>query len=199
MFAPVAAFRHRMSDLPSPSKSATPATLHPAAVTVANPDAALTTVAPLMNQIVMLPLAALLHRMSVLPSPSKSPVPTTVEPASASEPTATLLATAAPFICQIPVALDVPLRQRISDLPSPSKSPTPAIAQPRSAFDRALLLAIAVPFISQIASSPVARLRHTMSDLPSPSKSARTILGVFTETAAVVAELFPAASNALTR
>ncbi len=57
------------------------------------------------------------------------------------------------------------------------------------------------PFMSQMVFSPVAVLRHRMSDLRSLLKSlpTRRLTSVFTETGAVHAELFPAASKALTR
>src|SRR5260221_688337 len=140
-----------MSDLPSPSKSPTPATLQLASVIVAN-TAPLESVAPFMSQIVFSPVARLCHRMS--------------------------------------------------DLPSPLKSPTPAIPQLRSAIALMDVPAESVaPFMSQMVFSPVALLRHRMSDLRSLLKSlpTRRLTSVFTETGAVHAELFPAASKALTR
>src|SRR3546814_9030066 len=61
-----------MSALPSPSKSAIPATIHPAPDTVVT-DCVLVESAP--SQITLAPLEGLRHRMSALPSPLKSPVP----------------------------------------------------------------------------------------------------------------------------
>src|SRR5207253_9437786 len=74
VFPPVAPLRHRMSDLPSPSKSPTPAMLQLRSVTVAN-IAALEIAVPLMSQIVFSPVERLRHRMSDFPSPLKSPSP----------------------------------------------------------------------------------------------------------------------------
>src|SRR5882762_9114321 len=189
-----------MSDLPSPSKSPTPATLQLASVIVAN-TAPLESVAPFMSQIVFSPVVPLCHRMSDLPSPSKSPTPAMLQLMS-SPPTGELSESVVPFMSHIafwPVAL---LRHRMSDLPSALKSPTPAMLQLGS-----VIVAITappksvLPFMSQIAFSPVARLCHRMSDLRSLLKSlpTRRLTSVFTETGAVHAELFPAASKALTR
>src|SRR3546814_16591745 len=61
-----------MSALPSPSKSAIPATIHPATDTVVT-DCVLVESAP--SHITFAPLEELPPRMSALPSPLKSPVP----------------------------------------------------------------------------------------------------------------------------
>src|SRR5438128_1412685 len=73
VLSPVAPLRHKISDLPSPSKSATPAMLQLRSATGAI-DAPPEIAAPFMNQIVFSPVALLRHRMSDLPSPLKSPV-----------------------------------------------------------------------------------------------------------------------------
>src|SRR6267154_534326 len=98
-----------------------------------------------------------------------------------------------------PVAV---LRHRMSDLPSALKSAIPAIVQLGSVIvANTAPPESAVPFISQIVFSPVALLRHRTSDLRSLLKSlpTRRLTSVFTETGSVHAELFPAASKALTR
>jgi hypothetical protein len=66
--------RHRMSLLPSPSKSPIPTTDQ--VVGMLPRPAPEETCKPFMNQIAMSPLVSR-HRMSLLPSPSKSPIPTT--------------------------------------------------------------------------------------------------------------------------
>src|SRR5262249_48986208 len=80
-----AALRHRRSDLPSPSKSPMPATLHD--------GSGLTGVLPLLtNELPAMVVpsichsascpAVLRHRMSLLPSPLKSPAPATLHDVS---------------------------------------------------------------------------------------------------------------------
>src|SRR5260221_4453523 len=63
-----------MSDLPSPSKSPTPAIFQLRSATAAT-ERSLFTVPPFMIQSWSCPVSALRHRMSDLPSPSKSPTP----------------------------------------------------------------------------------------------------------------------------
>src|SRR5690349_8802918 len=161
VFAPVVPLRHRMSDLPSPSRSPTPAMLQLRSDTVANTAPFESTVAPFMCQIALSPVALLCHRMSDLPSPSKSPTPAMLQLRSVAVFVAGLPDTAAPFMSQIVFCPVAPLCHRMSALPSPSKSPTPATLQLRSATAAVeAALEIAVPFMSQIVFSPVARFRH---------------------------------------
>ena len=84
------------------------------------PDTA--TAAPLISQIAVLPLPSR-QTMSLLPSPSKSPVPTT-DHARGTLPTLTAEATWVPFMNQIEV-LPLLSRHNRSLMPSPSKSPAP--------------------------------------------------------------------------
>src|SRR5260370_587859 len=76
---------------------------------------------PFMNQIATLPLVSR-HRTSLLPSPLKSPVPTT-DQVVGTFPTAAVLGfkTVVPFISQI-ATLPLVSRQAMSLLPSPLKS-----------------------------------------------------------------------------
>src|SRR6266850_2562225 len=129
--------------------------------------------APFMSQITFSPVALLCHRMSDLPSPSKSPTPTMLQLRSLTAPKTCRLKIVAPFMNQIEILPVAPLRHRMSDLPSPSKSPTPVMLQLRSVTVAKLVAPpeIVVPFMSQIEFEPVALLCHRMSDLPSPSKS----------------------------
>src|SRR6266852_342897 len=82
------------------------------------------TCGPFMNQIATLPLLSC-QRMSLLPSPLKSPVSTIVQLVGA-EPSPADWVTCAPFISQI-ATLPLPSRHRMSLLPSPLKSPVPTI------------------------------------------------------------------------
>src|SRR6267154_1562961 len=70
-FSPVALLRHRMSDLPSPSKSPTPAMLQLRSASVEKSPPPVCVV-PFMSQMAFSPVAWLRHRMSDLPSPLKS-------------------------------------------------------------------------------------------------------------------------------
>src|SRR5258707_10488823 len=87
------------------------------------------TLVPFMNQIATLPLLASRHRMSLLPSPLKSPVPTT-DQVVGTFPTPAVLGfkTVVPFISQI-ATLPLVSRQSMSHLPSPLKSPGPTTDQ----------------------------------------------------------------------
>src|SRR6266853_1726969 len=182
VFSPVTLLRHRMSDLPSPSRSPTPAMLQLRSATVANTAPFESRVAPLMSQTIFSPVTLLCHRTSDLPSASKSPTPAMLQLRSviafmpaALEITAPMdapLEIAVPFMSQIVFSPVARWRHRMSDLPSPLKSPTPAMLQLGSdTVANIAALAIAAPFMSQITFSPVARLRHRISDLPSPLKS----------------------------
>src|SRR5579872_3769399 len=79
------------------------------------------------------PLLAFRQRMSVLPSPSKSPIPTMLQLGpgigsvleSVTNPPDVMFG---PFMSQA-ASCPALLRQRMSLLPSPSRSPTPATVQ----------------------------------------------------------------------
>src|SRR5438552_17698097 len=90
-------------------------------------------VAPFMSQIELSPVAPLRHRMSDLPSPSKSPVPAMLQLRSVTAADGALLEIAAPFMRQIAFRPVVQLRHRMSALPSPLKSPPTETHQLRSA------------------------------------------------------------------
>jgi hypothetical protein len=64
--------------MPSPSKSATPATLNVPGAILPTPPTVMA-VAPFISHTARLPLVSS-HRMSPRPSALKSPVPTTVQP-----------------------------------------------------------------------------------------------------------------------
>src|ERR1700704_3204264 len=95
--SPVAPLRHTMSDLPSPSRSPTPAIFQLRSATVSNALAPPEIAAPFISQIVLAPVALLCHRMSDLPSPSKSPIPAMLQLKSVTELTAGPLEMLAPF------------------------------------------------------------------------------------------------------
>src|SRR5215831_15267628 len=116
-----------MSDLRSPLKSPVCASVQPAAI-VPTPSAELTIPLLFMNQIpTPLPLAE--RRMSLMPSPLKSPVPAMLQvpTGSVASPLADLIVPLL-FISQTATA---PLvwYQRMSHTPSPLKSPVPATVQ----------------------------------------------------------------------
>src|SRR5437660_824635 len=67
------------------------------------------------------PLFGLVHNMSDLPSPLKSPVPSILYLAPPC-PTCALASCWLPFICQTQVSLVFGFDHRMSDLPSPLKS-----------------------------------------------------------------------------
>src|SRR5215470_17523659 len=110
------------------------------------------TLVPFMNQIATLPPAVSRHRMSLLPSPLKSPVPT-IDHVVGTFPTSAVLGfnTVVPFISQI-ATLPLVSRQRMSLLPSPLKSPVPTMDQVVGTFPTPAVLGFktVVPFISQI-------------------------------------------------
>src|SRR5712691_3511029 len=89
------------------------------------------TCAPFMNHIATLPLLSC-QRMSLLPSPLKSPVPT-IDQVVGAFPTPADCVTCAPFISQI-ATLPLVSRHRTSPLPSPSKSPVPTTDQTVGTF-----------------------------------------------------------------
>src|SRR5260370_12303212 len=86
------------------------------------------TVVPFISQMATLPLVSR-QRMSHLPSPLKSPVPT-MDQVVATFPTPAVLGfkTVVPFISQIP-PLPLSSLQRMSPLPSPLQAPVPTMDQ----------------------------------------------------------------------
>src|SRR5262245_19708803 len=108
-----------------------------------------------MNHIATLPLVSC-QRMSLLPSPSKSPVSTIDHTEGGAEPTGADWVTCAPFISQIATLPLVVSRHRMSLLPSPSKSPVPAIDQLVGTFPTPALPVTCAPFINHIATLPLA-------------------------------------------
>src|SRR5208282_4516686 len=131
-------------------------------------------VVPFISQIATSPDVSC-QRMSVLPSPLKSPVPTIDQPdAVGTVPTYEVVGfkIVVPFISQIATSPDVSC-QRMSALPSPLKSRWPTIDQ---VLDDtvptyvAVGFKIVVPFISQIAASPAVSCQR-MSLRPSALKS----------------------------
>src|SRR5258706_275444 len=121
IFSPVTLLCHRTSDLPSASKSPTPAMLQLRSA-IAFTATTLEIAAPFMKLTAFSTVVLLRHRMSDLPSPLKSPTPAMLQLGSATVANVTLLEIAAPFISQITLSPVVLLRHRISDLPSPLKS-----------------------------------------------------------------------------
>src|SRR5499427_4623797 len=163
---------HRTSLLPSPLKSPVP-TIDQVVGTFPTPAVlGFKTVVPFISQIARLPRVVSRQRMSHLPSPLKSPVPT-MDQLVGTFPTAAVLGfkTVVPFISQM-ATLPLVSRHRMSHLPSPLKSPVPTMDQLVGTFPTAAVLGFktVVPFISQIATLPLVS-RHRMSHLPSPSKS----------------------------
>src|SRR5882672_5526269 len=122
---------------------------------------------PFMNQIATLPLVSC-QRMSLLPSPSKSPV-STIDQMAGAEPAAAACVTCSPFINQIATVPLLVSRHRMSLLPSPLKSPVPAMVQLVGTEPTPAPEACA-PFMNQIATLPLLSCQR-MSLLPSPSKS----------------------------
>src|SRR5450631_762431 len=109
------------------------------------------TVPPFIAQTTTLPLVSR-QRMSLLPSPSKSPVPT-IDQLVGTVPRLTYCDTVPPFISQI-ATLPPVSRQRMSVLPSPLKSPVPTIDQLVGTVPRLTYCDTVPPFISQIATLP---------------------------------------------
>src|SRR5207249_1008509 len=122
--------------------------------------------APFMSQMMFSPVALLRHRMSALPSPSKSATPAMLQFTSVAA------APAAPRPNHLTVARLLPSRARTEALSAPIQPPLPTIHQLRygtAAIEASL--EITAPFMNQMVFSPVALLRHRMSDLPFPLKS----------------------------
>src|SRR5579864_7962632 len=84
--------------------------------------------APFMNQIPFAPVTRFRQNTSVLPSPLKSPTPTTCQFKSGTVP-ARLPEGVAPFISHTTTSPVDEFHQKMSDLPSLLTSPTPTICQ----------------------------------------------------------------------
>src|SRR6185369_16235954 len=170
--------RQSTSFLPSPLKSPVPATCQLVGTTF-QALASLLVKPPLPSRFashsVKEPLS-LRQRISSLPSPSKSPVPTTCQSVG------TLVKALASLLAKPPVdwpshSVNDPssLRQMTSSLPSPLKSPVPAtcqlVASTRQAFASLLVKPpLPSPFASQSVIEP-SSFCQMMSSLPSPLKS----------------------------
>src|SRR5262249_21738331 len=130
------------------------------------------TVVPFNSQISTSPVNWLIQRMSVLPSPLKSPV-CEANQAVGAEPGEPPPITLAPFISRPTTSPSILLYQKLSAVPSPLTSPLPGTSQPplggtEPGEPPPIMV---VPFISQITFCPVFWLRQRMSPLPSPLKS----------------------------
>src|SRR5216683_1892650 len=145
------------------------------------PTPAGVTCAPFMNQIPTLPLPSC-KRMSLLPSPLKSPVPAIDQPAGAAPTPAGV--TCAPFMNQIPT-LPLVSRHSKSALPSPLKSRCPTIDQPAGPAPTPAGVTC-TPFISHTPVLPLPS-PNAISLLPSPLKSWASVSLLLAETP--VAEL----------
>src|SRR6185437_2619662 len=106
---------------------------------------------------------------SVLPSPSRSPVPTVVQPAGYGR--MYVLVKLLPLPTHIHML--APSVQMTSILPSPSKSPMATNLYFADTGVAAVFPSCA-PFISQYANCALFFARHMRSDLPSPSTSLLT-------------------------
>src|SRR5262249_21674468 len=121
------------------------------------------TCAPFMNQIATLPLVSC-QRMSLLPSPSKSPV-ATIDQMVGAFPTPKDV-TWAPFISHTD-KLPLVSCQRMSPSPSPSKSPVPTIDHTLGGtFATPAAPVTWAPLKNHIATLPEVS-RHSQSALPS--------------------------------
>src|SRR5260370_15825021 len=120
-----------------------------------------------MNHIATLPLVSR-QRMSPLPSPLKSPVPT-IDHAMGAFPTPARFLTSGLPISQI-ATLPLGSCQRMSLLPSPSKSRCPTIDQLVGTAPIPVEYTTCVLFISHTAVLPAVS-RQAMSLHPSPFKS----------------------------
>src|SRR6516225_6656523 len=103
---------------------------------------------PLMNQINTCPVVVLRQRMSLIPSPLKSPVPTITQ-SVVTLPGTPLPITLATSISQISTSPLLVLYQRMSVLPSPLKSPVPATVQGLPGVKREPPPITLVPLVSQ--------------------------------------------------
>src|SRR6266852_5336927 len=169
---PLVVSRHRASLLPAPLRSTVP-TRDQVVGTFPTPAVlGFKTVVPFISQMATLPLVVSRQRMSHLPSPLKSPVPT-MDQVLGTFPTPAVLGfkTVVPLISQI-ATLPLVSLQRMSHFPSPLKSPVPPIDQVLGTFPTPAVLGFktVVPFISQIATLPLVS-RQAMSLLPSALKS----------------------------
>ena len=116
-------------------------------------------VVPLMNHIAVLPLVSR-QRMSLFPSPLKSPVSATVQFSGM------FPSPVADEKCPLPInhmaVLPLVSRQRMSVVPSPSKSPVPTMDQFVGALPTDVVERMAEPSISQVATLPLVS-RHKRS------------------------------------
>src|SRR5262249_14108825 len=124
-----------------------------------------------MIQITTCPVVGLYQRMSLIPSPSKSPVPAIVHGVGGNRLSATPVGgSGVGCMNQITLCRVVLLNQRMSPSPSPSKSPVPATAQSVVTVPSERLSgngSTSGPFSDQSTSSPVLPLRQRMSLVPS--------------------------------
>ena len=121
-------------------------------------------------QITLAPVCMLRQNISDLPSPSKSPMPTTFQPGFAATAGRRLRRGG---VARLPdhVGAGAGVAPEHIGLPSPSKSPTPTTSQLwLVTAHRPPAASAALPDF-QIALAPVPMLRQKTSDLPSPSKS----------------------------
>src|SRR6266852_4690241 len=167
---PLVVSRHRASLLPAPLRSTVPTRDQVVGTFPIPAVLGFKTVVPFISQIARLPLVVSRQRMSHLPSPLKSPVPT-IDQVVGTFPTPAVLGfkTVVPFISQI-ATLPLVSRQRMSHLPSPLKSPVPTIDQAVGTFPTTADCTTCVPFISHTPTLPLVS-RKRMSHLPSPLKS----------------------------
>src|SRR6266849_2775275 len=117
-----------------------------------------------MNQIATLPLPSC-QRMSLLPSPLKSPVSLIDQRGDAAEPTPAAPVTCAPFISQIATSPVLVFCQRMSPLPSPLKSAVPAIDHTAGTVPTPADWVTWTPFKNHIATLPLTS-RQSRSALP---------------------------------
>src|SRR5215467_5047505 len=125
-----------------------------------------------MNQIATVPLE-LRQRMSLLPSPLKSPV-SMIDQSVGTFATPTDWMSCAPFISQIATVPVLASRHRMSDEPLPSKSPVPTMTQLDDTTPRLALVAMPRPNTCQTTSAPV--LLSRQNTLPRRSTAAITQL-----------------------
>src|SRR6266853_693608 len=106
-----------------------------------------------MNQIATLPLLSC-QRMSLLPSPLKSPVSLIDHRGNGAEPTPAAWVTCAPFISQIATVPPLVSCQRMSLLLSPLKSAVPATDHAAGTLPTPANCVTCVPFKNHIATLP---------------------------------------------
>src|SRR5215470_14359134 len=114
------------------------------------------TVVPFISHIATSPVVVFRQRMSLLPSPLKSPV-STMDQVVATFPTPAALKfkTVVPYISQIATSPVLASRQRMSVEPLPSKSPVPTMTQLSGTTPILALAATPRPNTCQTTSAPV--------------------------------------------